>query len=78
MWRSEQLTDTAIVLRSENAQDKVKPNLPEPLKLLDVSDQVESFVEHICSIYEEPVHWRPNLMKVPANGIGKEFVRENG
>ena len=76
MWRSEQLTDTAIVLRSENAQDEIKPNLPEPPKLQDVSDEVESFAEQISGIYEEAVHWRPNLMKVPTNGIGKQFVRE--
>ena len=30
----------------------------------------------LLSRFEEAVHWRPNLMKVPTNGISKEFVRE--
>ena len=47
-----------------------------PPKLHDVSDEVESFAEQISGIYEEAVHWRPNLMKAPTNGIGKEFIRE--
>ena len=50
MWRSEQLTDTATVLRSENSQDEIKPNLPEPPKLQDISDEVESFAEQISGI----------------------------
>ena len=48
---------------------EIKPNLPEPPKLQDVSDEVESFAEQISGIYEEAVHWRPNSMKVPTNGI---------
>ena len=36
----------------------------------------ESFIQAIKKCYEEIVHWKKNLFKVPSGKAGKVFVRE--
>ena len=46
-----------------------------PIFTLGFCDSV-NFINSLNVAYNEVVHWRPNLLKVPFGKVGKSFVSE--